>query len=203
MFFAVIIFSIVMISKKNIRTMLLGGMAIVGLLLGIIILEKYFPGSLNYLVDFDKANEYMDASYFGTETFTRNAIFEIANSKFFQGDSLRALFGFGIGTCDTSSYFTSPFYEQYGYMNYRQYGIAMTLLQNGYLGLAIYLIFFVFVFLYAIKHNYKNKTVMTAVATICIFAVMDSFYASLYIDAGYFVFFMLSLPFVLMKKSGE
>lgn len=62
--------------------------------------------------------------------------------KFIYGDKAWLyLFVYGIGACDTSSFFSSPFYDMYGYMNYRQLSSSMTVLQNGYIGLVIYFAF--------------------------------------------------------------
>ena len=206
LFFVVIVIIALMISKKSFKTIGYGITALLAIAIGINILNIYFPGSADFLFDFDKANSYMDAKYFGTVTFTRNAVLQVANEYFFKDSTWLYLFGYGLGACDMSSFFVSPFFLRYGYMNYRQYSSAMTVLQLGYIGLIVYIAFFVVVAVAAIRNTANDndveyKFLNVAVACIAIFAIADSFYASLYIDMGYWIFFVMAIPWILRKSN--
>ena len=47
-------------------------------------------------------------------------------SKFFKGDIIHTLFGFGLGNCEQSSFsfLQSAFYNQYSYLHYRWFSHA-------------------------------------------------------------------------------
>lgn len=204
-FFVLIVVVGIAVTKKSLKTIGITIVAMFALILGAYFLNRYFPGSLDFLLDWNEANAYMDASYFGTETFTRNATLSTANKLFFKDNLWLYIFGYGMGACETSSYFESSFHQQYGYMNYRQYGSSMTVLQNGYVGLILYLLFFAVIFIISLRKEAKlierrAKAIMSATCCIAVFAIVDSFYASLYIDAAYCLYFTLAIPFILLKS---
>lgn len=204
-FFVLIVAVALFVSKKNFKTFGIICVAFMSLGIGMYLLNKYFPGSLDFLLDMKEANRYMNASYLGTVTFTRNAALSVANKVFFKDNIWLYLFGYGIGACDTSSFFSSPFYDMYGYMNYRQLSSSMTVLQNGYTGLAIYFLFFIYLFILGLfksgkSENSNTKRIMIMTCCLAVFAIGDSFYASLYIDAAYWLFFALAIPLVIIKE---
>ena len=204
-FFVLIVAVALLVSKKSLKTFGIICVAFVSVGAGIYFLNKYFPGSLDFLLDLNEANRYMNASYFETVTFTRNAALSVANKVFFKDNSWLYLFGYGIGACDTSSFFSSPFFDMYGYMNYRQLSSSMTVLQNGYTGLAVYFAFFVYLFLVGLFKSGKcedanAQQIMIMTCCLAFFAIGDSFYASLYIDAAYWLFFALAIPLVMLKE---
>lgn len=204
-FFVLIVAVALLVSKKSLKTFGIICVAFVSVGAGIYFLNKYFPGSLDFLLDLNEANRYMNASYFETVTFTRNAALSVANKVFFKDNSWLYLFGYGIGACDTSIFFSSPFFDMYGYMNYRQLSSSMTVLQNGYTGLAVYFAFFVYLFLVGLFKSGKcedanAKQIMIMTCCLAFFAIGDSFYASLYIDAAYWLFFALAIPLVMLKE---
>jgi len=191
----------IMLSKKSKKTIIFGIISVVGILIGLNLLAKFFPENMDTLFDLKSAQKYMSAEYFGTVTFTRNSLLEVTNKYFFKNNILLYLFGYGIGGCDTSQFLVSPFYEKYGYMNYRQYGTSMVLLQNGYLGLILYFLFFIYTGYFSIKKLKENNCYKKSILVISIFAILDSFYASLLIDSAYFIFFVMSVPYILYKEN--
>lgn len=205
-FFVLIVAVELIFGRKSRRSIIIGISSVFVLIFGIYLLSVFFPESVNTLLDFDAATNYMNASYFGKVTFTRNAIFDVANKYFFKNNGLLYLFGYGLGACDVSAFFSSPFYSLYGSMNYRQYSMAMMLLQNGYVGLALYLGMFVFIGIVSLK-QYKNdkndfdNSVFLAVTAIVVFALLNNIYASLLVDMGYWIWFMMAVPFILKKKT--
>lgn len=204
-FFVLIVAVALLVSKKSLKTFGITCAAFISLAAGAYLLNRYYPGSLNFLLDLNAAARYMNASYFGAVTFTRNAALSVANRVFFKDNTWLYLFGYGIGACDTSSFFSSPFYDMYGYMNYRQLSASMTVLQNGYTGLAVYFAFFAYLFIVGLLKSGKcadgnSKRIMIMTCCLAVFAVGDSFYASLYVDAAYWLFFALAIPLVMIKE---
>ena len=204
-FFVLIVAVALLVSKKSLKTFGIICVAFVSAGAGIYFLNIFFPGSLVFLLDLNEINRYLNASYFGTVTFTRNAALSVANKVFFKDNTWLYLFGYGIGACDTSSFFSSPFYDMYGYMNYRLLSSSMTVLQNGYIGLVIYFAFFVYLFFVGLFKSGKCedvnvKRIMIMTCCLTVFAIGDSFYASLYIDSAYWLFFALAIPLVMLKE---
>lgn len=204
-FFVLILMIEIMIGKKTWRTVGIGVAALLALVTGLYILSIVYPDSIVQLLDNEMRTKYLNAEYFGRTTFTRNALISVTNEYFFKGDILKYLFGFGMGACEVSAFFTSPFYRLYGNMHYRQYGVAMVLLQNGYLGLVLYFAMFIISGFTAIKicwnKNYdnNNKIFLLMVVGIAAFSLADSFYATLLIDMGYWIWLVLAIPYILIK----
>ena len=117
------------------------------------------------------------------------------------------IFGLGLGNCDTSAFsmFNSVFYSQHKSLHYTWFTAPMVYLETGYIGLALYLTFFVACFLGALKKYLKgdgNKIYceMTMILSI-IYCIVAFYNASLRYEAGYMLYFTLALPY--MRKSSE
>lgn len=112
------------------------------------------------------------------------------------------LFGMGIGNCDTSSIavFNTPFYETYRDTHYSIFTNAFLFMENGYVGLAFYVLFFVICLFFAVKRfreNGANQLFCQMAIIIALICFSLLFYnASLRIEAGYMIYFVLALPFV-------
>ena len=115
------------------------------------------------------------------------------------------LFGFGLGNCDTSSFAicNTPFYQMYGYLRYTFFSCAFLFLEIGYIGLLIYVAFFVIcgVLIYKrIIEGHCNKLHGRIALIMSILALILVVYnASLRAESGYIVYFILALPFLNRK----
>lgn len=76
-------------------------------------------------------------------------------SRFFSFSSTNDLFGLGCGACENTnlSWADTTFLDHYGYLNYFQYPIQLGFLQTGWLGIILYIGFFVSIVVY----NFKCK----------------------------------------------
>lgn len=119
------------------------------------------------------------------------------------------LFGFGLGNCDTSSFAicNTPFYQAYGYLRYTFFSAAFLFLEVGYVGIAMYITFFILCLVLTLKRireglcnplHAKIAVIMAALAMILVF-----YNSSLRAEAGYMVFFVLALPFLDVKRMSE
>lgn len=112
------------------------------------------------------------------------------------------LFGFGLGNCDTSSFdiCNTPFYQMYGYLRYTFFSCAFLFLEVGYVGLFIYVCFFVicgFLIYKGIREERCNKLhgrIALIIAALSLVLVVYN--ACLRTEAGYIVYFILALPFL-------
>lgn len=165
------------------------------------------------------------AQLFGHENFlTFESLFELATKdNYSEGNDVNRLsaipslcqkldlnpiqqiFGLGLGNCDLSGFAicNTPFYVQYGYLHYTWFTAAMIFLETGYLGLTVYVGFFVCCGLFANKCRRKKTgnilcNQMVILITILCF-VLVSYNSSLRIESGYMVYFVMALPFIYYK----
>lgn len=121
-------------------------------------------------------------------------------------EPLEKLFGFGLGNCDTSAFAicNTPFYRSYSYLNYNWFSSAFLFLETGFVGLSLYLIFFVVIFILAYKKSKKansNKSFCQLGIIMSIVCFILTFYnSSLRMETGYMAYFVLALPFVATSK---
>lgn len=127
-------------------------------------------------------------------------------SKTILTDTPSRLFGLGLGNCDTSdlAVFNTPFYQEHAYLHYTWISSAFLFLETGYIGLIIYLLFFVLCYLGAreqMKKRYAQKLWCQMAMIAAVFSVILTFYnASMRTEAGYMVYFVMALPFLKSDK---
>lgn len=118
------------------------------------------------------------------------------------------LFGMGLGNCDTSTIgvFNTAFYEQYVDLHYSILSYAFMFLENGYIGLLIYVSFFTTCFWKSRKIlRMKSQDPIFAqmgviMSLICLMLIIYN--SSLRTEAGYMVYFVLALPFIRKSQEG-
>ena len=101
-------------------------------------------------------------------------------------------------------FLNTPFYEAYGTMHYTWISYAMMYLECGWIGLIFYFGFFVLVYLSIRRIEKRCSGVATTycrmgriLALMCmIIAIYNS---SLRTEAGYMMYFALSVPFVMRR----
>lgn len=121
------------------------------------------------------------------------------------------LFGMGLGNCDTSSIamFNTAFSDRYVDLHYSIFSYAFMFLENGYIGLALYVMFFVMCFVNARKQLKKGNgnrllcQIAVIMSIICLILLVYN--SSLRTEAGYMAFFTLALPYMQHsdKNTGE
>lgn len=127
-------------------------------------------------------------------------------SKNIMEGPLDRLFGLGLGNCDTAAYsfLNTPFYQKYSYLNYVWFNAPMLFLETGYVGLAMYLSFFIFCFFLShrqMKSANSNELFCRIAMIMSLLCIIIAFYnISLRIEIAYIIYFVLALPFM---KQGE
>lgn len=119
------------------------------------------------------------------------------------------LFGLGLGNCDTSSFAicNTPFYISHSYLHYEWFSSAIMFLETGYVGLIIYLSFFVMCFVLARKRMKSGLSdelycqISMIASLICI--IMFFYNSALRTEAAYISFFALALPFSGGEKQSQ
>ena len=115
---------------------------------------------------------------------------------------VQRLFGLGLGNCDTSAFaiFNTPFFIKYSYLHYTWFTAAKIYLEMGYVGLALYIIFFALCLwqTYKIFSQRRGNRIYCQMAIVMalICCVLLFYNASLSYEAGYMLYFVLALPFL-------
>lgn len=122
---------------------------------------------------------------------------------FFDGNTLRSLFGFGLGNCETSGFsiFNTPFYSQYEYLHYRWMTHAMVYLETGAIGLILFYLFLVAQVLYAFLTRKAGDNLSGLAVVMGLIIIITTIYNSSFrTEAGYIIAFVLSISYVLRKR---
>jgi len=196
---------IVFFSKPSKKIILISATCIIGLYGGIQLFYNIFPSWQNYftLSTMIASNQ----NYATTTDLGRLTAAKTIASMFFGNDIIKYLFGLGLGSAETSQYavFTSYFYYEYGsLLHYTWLSDAFMLIENGWLGLICFIGFFVSVIGSCFKIRKNNSEgfyycIMAQVFAVvcCVFAVYNNTFRT---EAGYLVYFMLSLPFAIKSE---
>lgn len=123
-------------------------------------------------------------------------------SKFYLIEPFEKIFGLGLGNCDTSAFAicNTPFYQSHSYLNYTWFSSAFLFLETGYIGLFLFLLFFVVVFVLAYKKSKQENANMLfcqmgmVMSIICF--ILTFYNSSLRMETGYMAYFVLALPFI-------
>ena len=117
-------------------------------------------------------------------------------------DGAQRLFGLGLGNCDTSTFAlcNSDFYRQYSYLHYTWFLSAFLFLETGFVGLGIYLLFFVACLIRAaglLRRRRGNLLYCQMGMILSVLCLVLTFYNSaLRAEGGYVMYFALALPFI-------
>lgn len=183
------------------------------LIIAVAAMSVMFAGSIltvifgeNSSLSWDRIIQLVTAeSYSSAEDLGRfTAIPTLANSIVV--NPFEQLFGLGLGNCDTSSFAicNTPFYQTYSHLNYNWFSSAFLFLEVGYVGLFIYLFFFVMCFVFSwnqLRKDYDNKLYYQLAMIISVVCVLLTFYnSSLRFEVAYMMYFVLALPIVCSKS---
>lgn len=212
-FFFVMIFLLIgaaIITRTSIKKVVYLVLAICGLMLGAILLVSWFgfEGFFTLKKLWENATQpnYSSNNDINRLTAIPSLIQRLDLSP------MQQFFGLGLGNCDTASFSicNTPFYRHYDYLHYIWFTTAMIFLETGYLGLGLYISFFVACFWQAYKQfkackgNQLYNRMAIIMSIFC--AVLAIYNASLRTEAGYMMYFVMALPFVRQssdKKAGN
>ena len=113
------------------------------------------------------------------------------------------LFGFGIGNCDHIEVLglKSDIYMRFETMHYYMFPLPMILLQQGIIGMVLYIMLLVSLFVAVVKKyrlkDFISKTQTQMTLILCVMTFIITIYdTSLLGKGGYLFFYILSLPFI-------
>ena len=201
--FIVMLAASILMNKPNVRSALIIVFGIAAIWIGYLYLIRLFP-------DQDIFNkEYMirySTSAYGTiGGLSRTNAIAVINRQFFHTDSIRLLFGYGLGSCEYAafSFLVTPFYRMYSHLNYTFFSVAITYLEMGWSGLILYVSFFIGTFLFSLKHirsEGRKHWRMFSCLIAGVAVVMMFLNATFRGDTGYIMYFFLSIPFCIARQ---
>lgn len=176
-----------------------------GVIVGSIFLTYMFDEFKDFL-SMDKVLEYATSEHYSSENDI-NRLSAIATlMKNYVTQPLQQIFGMGLGNCDLSelSIFESVFHQKYSFLHYSWFTSAMIFLENGFVGIAVYLSFFIICLKRAVsqlKKGQGNKLFNQLAIIMAIMCFVLFFYnSSLRIESGYMIYFVLALPFLATNE---
>lgn len=191
-------------SKKMMAVVALG---MVLLIISVPIMYSLFP----FFRDFFNVKTVVKTasdSYTGTGDLGRTtAVIDIAG-KIFGGDPFKVLFGIGLGNGEYSErqkIFQSAFYLKYKLSSYNWFTDAIVMVQNGLIGIALYVSgFFYIIWKLFMKYrdDKSNNTVITSLMIAILCLALFVYNISLNCDVAYLLYAILAIGLYDQKSFG-
>ena len=172
-----------------------------------------FTNTYSYGKDFLNINVWIQLATSGGYSGGYGGIGEVNRLTFasvivqrFLNTPLKMLFGLGLGNCSYSSIsiFNTPFYEMNYSSRYEWFTSSHTLLEQGWVGFAFYIMFFILFFVKAVRELKKQGADRAACYTAEIMAVMGFvlmiYNNSLTMESGFLFYFAAMLPFIKSSR---
>lgn len=202
--FIIIVAISVLITDFSFRKLSLILVGIIGVIVAVNLLIYIYP----YFSDIFSLDALFETAsiggYSAENQVNRLTTIPIISEKFLNSIPQK-LFGLGLGNCDTSnfSFLNTEFFEEFSYLRYNWFSTSFMYVENGFVGLIFFFLFFISIFVFSIKRmriSGKHKFYYQISAIMSINAVFIAIYnGSLRMEAGYLVYFMMSFPFILDK----
>lgn len=195
-----------LLTRFSFRKLLIGITIAAGIFIGVRLLIYIFPmyddfftkeGILKLITS--------KKGYTSSNDISRLTAIPVALNRFLS-TNIDKLFGLGLGNCDFASFdfLITPFYRQYGNLNYVWFSSAFLVLETGLVGLILYDAFFVYLFFAAGKRNQEGSApviycqLARIMSLICL--VLIFYNASLRTEAAFMMYFVLAVPFMPWEK---
>ena len=193
-----IIILALILNKPSIKLIMASCIVIMLIPIGIEIICRLFPQWADSFLSLD-AFLSVGNEIGGGYNISRISAFSDIDRLIFRGDTLKNLFGLGFGNCEYSnfSFLTSEFYQSYGELHYRWFTHQMWFLECGYVGIILYILFFLLLFLWfnEQKLKYKDNYGFRATGQILIVIILLNFIYNFTLrsEAGYIILSALAL----------
>ena len=201
-----------LVTKFTYRKLILIVLGSIAILMGIRALFIIFPDIDSRMFSPSFIWNYLtnDGGYVGqfandAGDINRLAFWEKCSRLF--SDKFELLFGMGLGNCDKVELLgiKSNFYAEYEYLHYYMFPLPMILLQQGVIGMFLYILMYFFILIAIIKKKNTSKELPISVyqlsEILCIMSFVINIYdTSLLGRGGLLYFYFLALPFMNTKK---
>jgi hypothetical protein len=205
---AIVIFAVLCRANKP-RSFLLLLVTLIAFIVALQIFSVVFPNAYEMLTNFDELMAYSTDNTGAVEGYNISRInaFSDINQFIFHGNLSLNLFGIGFGNAGFSQFsiFTSAFYGVYGYLNYLFFTTQTWFIETGYIGFGLLIIQFLVLCGYCGKWARKlsrDSFYFRLAQIIACMTILCFWYdQTLRVEAAYLTFFVLSIPFVVVKDS--
>lgn len=175
------------------------------LIAGFSLVKRYNPIILNVFLDSDAREYYLSGNgYTNSGDLNRLSAIQELYAKFFKGDRLHTLLGFGLGSGDSSSFsfLQSAFYKKYEYLHYRWFTHAWVFLEQGSIGIILLIAFFISIAVFIMRTKRKNRTIYDLIVfsflPTCVIGIIYN--NSLELESCYLIALVCAVPFIMHKK---
>lgn len=201
-----IILSIIMHFRSNRSKYLIGLSCIILLVGAFLILSFYSQKYFDNLFNADTVTSYVnqEGGYnFDDGGLNRGIAISKINDKFYYDNNINKYIGFGLGSCSVSTVIPTAFYAKYSYMAYHFFLTSYILLEQGWIGFILYVLFFISIIFacFTIRKRFKNKFIFDFTIAVILLAILNIWYnASLRSNSAYLIYLVLAFPFILYKE---
>lgn len=200
----------VVFSRKSRKTVFFVVIVTVAAILGLRALQAVYPESFDLLSDTQGIENYLSASWANGQEIGRTTAKEFIDEHFHSSPSLRriyglgyddtllnSLFGIGFGGTEDSVFADSKFASSYAMTNYSAFEFAFRYLETGYVGLLLYSVIYIAIFMKSYRKLTSCNDAMTRAlcVSVCILVplvFMNIWYGNLRYECSYILFFALS-----------
>lgn len=190
--------------KKNWKIVLF---AIIVIFIGAVAANTYgkmYSNNMNFL-SWEFIKDYaFERTYGGATDINRLSAISIINERIFEDNVKYQWIGLGMGNAETGAYsfITSSFYDLYGErIKYNWFSHAFMYVESGYIGLLLYSLFFIKIFIDSVKRRKEDVIFQLSiiVSTICIMMIVYN--NTLRVESmGYTLFALLTIPYLKKGK---
>ncbi len=207
--FVLIVLIATVLTKFTWRKLLVVLFSFFAVLIGIFAVSYFFPNFANFFsIQFIIDNATSVTGYTNSSDLNRLTAIPVISRNILD-TPIEKMFGLGLGNCDLSSLelLNTPFYETYSFLNYNWFSVAFLYLEIGFVGLLIFLAFFVFciILVYrqlkkgASKNEYCQMAILMGVLAIAI----TIYNSSMRSESAFLAYFILALPFISKGVTNE
>lgn len=186
-------------------------------IIGIMILCLFFSVCVTFVVNLNgESSDYSeiftidgfidyatrDSGYNGSGDINRLTGVSIVSQKIFGNNLYNKIFGIGLGNAEYTSYTSSSFYRSYGNINYQFFHSVWLFIENGYVGLILYLSILVIMYFKCkrLDEEIKKYVKISIILMLVLFTYNTSLRAE---TTGFMLYYILSIPFLVNKKKKE
>lgn len=195
----------ILFSKPTTKTLISLLLCFIGIFFVIWLMSVYDPDTLEFLKNTTLVQDYLSGEgYTDSGDLNRFTALTKIYNMFFANNLLNGLFGFGLGSCDTSSFafLSTPFFKNYEYLHYRWFSHSWVYLEQGAIGLILLILFIVSILIFCLRRRkFLNAQYILVTLLFSALTLIGIIYnCALEVEASYLIAFMLAIPFIINKS---
>lgn len=132
--------------------------------------------------------------YDGDGDLNRLNAISIINTTIFKNDITKQIFGIGLGNSEYTQFYQSDFYKRYSYVHYQWFNDIIVYIEQGYLGIILYMLLAVQMYKKCKKSNNEYQCFSKILIILC--SIMFIYNNSLRMEAsGFLIYLLLSIAY--------